>query len=219
MVPLRAAIFDMDGVLVDNAKAHRQAWEIFCAQHDRPFKKSDWHRIVGHTNPKILKILFGRMLSAQQILRYTREKETLYRVIHARSFRPVKGLNAYLRFLQQHGVRLGVASSAPPENIRFVLNHPKIENRYFEAIVTAAHVRYAKPHPAIYLKAAKRLGVHSKECIVFEDSLVGIESGQRAGMTVIALATTYPKRKLGHATMTVHDFTDKRLRNLSKLFQ
>ncbi len=209
-----AAIFDMDGVMVDNAAAHHKAWSFFCQQHHRPLKKGDWDRIVGHTNEKILHTLFGPTISLDQVKQYTQEKEALYRNIYRTTFKPIRGLNAFLRFLEKQNVRLAIASSAPMVNIRFVLRHPKIHARQIRTIVTAEDVRYAKPHPAMYQTAARRLGVRPQECVVFEDSLIGIESAQRAGMMVVALSTTYPRHKLRHADMIVDNFTDKRLHRL-----
>ena len=80
---------------------------------------------------------------------------------------------------------------------------------FFDAVVDASMIHRGKPDPEIYLTAAQRLGVEPGRCVVFEDALAGIEAGIRAGMQVVALATTHTHEELADtgAALIVDDFT------------
>jgi len=84
-----------------------------------------------------------------------------------------------------------VATSAPQANVDFILNGLNLKNA-FDQVVNASHVKNSKPDPEIYLKTAEQLAIPVSHCIVFEDAIAGIQSGNAAGMQVIAITTSYP---------------------------
>jgi beta-phosphoglucomutase len=92
---------------------------------------------------------------------------------------------------REDGVKLAVATSAPPANIVFTLDELDLR-RHFDAVVGAADVARGKPHPDVFLKAAEKLGVAPADCIVFEDAPMGVEAARRAGMKTIVITTTLP---------------------------
>ena len=89
--------------------------------------------------------------------------------------------------------------------------------RYFPVIVDATEVAKGKPDPEIFITAAERLRLPPSRCVVFEDALHGIEATRRAGMKVVALATTHASRELSHADAVVKDFTRVVLAMVRKL--
>ena len=92
---------------------------------------------------------------------------------------------------------------------------------YFRSLLSGAEVTHPKPHPEIYLKSAEKLGIEPARCVAFEDSFVGLESASRAGMKVVAIASTFPSAELkahGHADLIVGSFEELRLESLRKLF-
>jgi len=89
-----------------------------------------------------------------------------------------------------------VASSAPQENIDLVVDTFNIR-RYFATILSGAGLPAGKPDPALFLLAARALGLFPERCVVVEDAPVGVEAARRAGMPCIAVATTRPKETLG----------------------
>ena len=78
--------------------------------------------------------------------------------------------------------------------------------QYFKVIVNSSHIKKGKPDPEIYIKTALLLNVSPKNCLVFEDAVVGINSAKAAGMKVIAIATTHPKEELNGADMIIDDY-------------
>ena len=107
----------------------------------------------------------------------------------------VPGITALLEQAKKLGLPMAVASAAGIDNIEYVINNLKIAH-YFKAIVCAQDVKHGKPDPEIFLLAAKRLGVEPSKCLVFEDSLVGVEGALNAGMKAVAVTTGHPAEKL-----------------------
>ena len=140
------------------------------------------------------------------------EKEIRYRSIYSEHIQPIPGLVGFLDAARQMGILLGLATSAGPENIAFVLNRLGISG-YFTAVVNGEEVEHGKPDPEIFLEAAKRLGVPPQECLVFEDLRKGIQAAQHAGMPVVVITTGMLEReavRLRGVRMTAADFTTLR---------
>ena len=148
------------------------------------------------------------------------EKEAIYREIYAPIITPQPGLLAFLAEADSAGLRSAVGSSGYRVNVDFVLERCDIE-RYFSAIVAGDEVTRCKPDPEIYLTAAAKLGLKPSECIVFEDAEAGIEAAKRAGIKVVALATTFSREFLAttDADVIVDDFTQVNVEMLRRIVE
>lgn len=196
----KAIIFDMDGVLVDNKQYHDAAWIQFAKKYGtRQIDNFDtWllHQ-AGKTTEAILESLFGQKPSPNEIARYSQEKEQVYRQLYAGNVVAVEGLHSFLNHLKAHSVPLAIATSGSLENVSFVVEALSIAT-YFSHIVHADMLTHSKPHPEAYLTAAKLLQINPADCLVFEDSLAGVQSARAAGMRVIGLSTSLPQAELLH---------------------
>lgn len=202
-----AVIFDMDGVLVNSNPAHKIALEQFCAKYGFSLTEKELkEKIYGRTNRAWLTNLFGE-LSEEKLNEYAQEKEALYRKIFTPTIAPVKGLLEYLDELYQANIMMVIGTSAPPENVIFTLENTKSE-KYFTHILDDTFVTHGKPNPEIYLKAVAKTGLEAKQCIVIEDSLSGVEAGQKAGCKVIGITTTHLREELQHTDLIINDFSD-----------
>ena len=208
MIHYKAAIFDMDGVIVDNHIYHVQAWAEFCKQHNIPFDENSFRtKYFGKTNHSIFPELISSRLTNQEIDELAEVKELIYRNIYVDFIKPVKGLIEFISGLKEKGVKTAVATSAPKSNLNFVLDKLNIRH-LFDIVVDASMVTEGKPNPEIYLKAAALLNITPKDCVVFEDSISGIQSAHNAGMEVIALITTHQPHELPKTKLQVYDFTE-----------
>jgi HAD superfamily hydrolase (TIGR01509 family) len=122
-----------------------------------------------------------------------------------------------LENLKKNDIPVGIATSAPTQNVSFILDTLKIRN-YFNQIVDDSMVAHSKPHPEIYLKSAELLQIKPENCVVFEDSLSGTKSAFNAGAKVVAITTTLPANKHEFAHLIVPDFRGITLDLLRKLF-
>lgn len=214
-----AALFDMDGVIVPNAPYHLKAWYEFASRHGLVLTTDDYmDHMNGHVAKDSLEFLFKRALTPDEVHQYTEEKEAVYRDLYRSQQAQTLGLAPFLEDLKTHGVRLSVGTSASISNVDFTLDGVAVRT-YFDDIVDASMVQHGKPDPEIYLKAADRAGVPPSRCVVFEDAFAGIEAGLRAGMKVVALATTHPREELVStgASLIITDFTEIHYGDIEKL--
>jgi len=188
-------IFDMDGVVVDNAVWHLKAFAEFGKRHGLVQTKEEYTKYFGNTNQTIMNSLFNTTLSSDKLNALAEEKEIIYRELYSPFIQPLEGLSAFLKKASDLAIPIALATSAPKENVDFTLDSTGLK-KYFSIISDATMVKNGKPDPEIYLLTAAKLGVQPSDCIVFEDSIAGIQSGLRAGMRVIGVATTYKSEEL-----------------------
>jgi beta-phosphoglucomutase family hydrolase len=184
---LRAVIFDMDGTLVDSMPYHHKSWEIFFEQVGIKLTKEEFDRIHHGTLFDIMPRIFGD-ISEEESYRLGMIKEEAFRELYKHEIRPIDGLIAWLQALRQAGLKIGLGTAADFTNADFTVDAIDIR-RYFDTIVTSDMVKEGKPSPAVYLKVAENLGVDSADCLVFEDTVTGIQAGLNAGMKVIGITT------------------------------
>ena len=198
----------MDGVLVDNARIHVEAFMEWCRRHGVPFEESRIRQLFGMGNDDIFRAILGEEnLSQEKIEKYSQEKEKIYREIYAPTIRPVAGLVDLLQGLKARGVKPAVGSSGMRANVDFVLEKCGI-GQYFDAISDGDMITRAKPDPQVFLLGAQLLGLPPADCFVIEDSFAGIEAARRAGMKVVAMATTYKRGEHKDYDLLIDDFTE-----------
>lgn len=203
-------IFDMDGVVVDNYQYHFKAWMEFAQKHQYPLNATIYRDTFnGKTNADLFKMIFGE-ISQEQINKYAEEKESHYQRSYENEMKAMKGLIDFLEYLHHHKYRVALGTSAPTRNVDFTLDKLFLR-KYFHVIIDGPQVKAGKPDPEVYLKCAAKLNLAPKECVVFEDSLAGLESGKRAGCGIVAVATSHESYELKPMTeMILHDFTEAR---------
>ena len=188
---IKAAIFDMDGTLVDNTSAHIRAFELFCARYG----VEEWRRKLdsafGMGNDDIMRLIMPEEVIREKGLpALAEEKEAIYRELYAPEIVPVPGLVGLLEKLRDAGIRCAVGSSGCRKNVDFVLAKCGIAG-FFEQTVCGDMVTRCKPDPEIYLTA-------------------GIEAADRAGAgCIVAIATTLDRTTLETETaadLVVDDF-------------
>jgi beta-phosphoglucomutase len=190
MKPYKALIFDMNGTIIDDMGYHTAAWLEILAGLGHPVTADEFARqYYGKTNLETLREVLGGDVSAAQIAAISQDKEIQYQRMYQDHMTPLAGFLSFLQAAQQNGLALALATSANQFNIDFVLTGLGLEEA-FTAVIGADDIEHSKPHPEIFLKAAENLGMAPKECLVFEDSLMGLEAARRAGMDAFAILTT-----------------------------
>lgn len=185
MREMKAALFDLDGVVFDTEPQYTIFWGEQCREF-HPECPGLEHKIKGQTLTQIYESWFsGNLLAKQSLITerlndYERKMDYVY----------VRGFLHYISLLHDKGVKTAVITSSNQEKMRVVYRkHPDFKD-LFDVILTSEDFEYSKPDPDCYLKGALRLHVEPKDCVVFEDSFNGLKSGRAAGMYVVGLATT-----------------------------
>ena len=189
--PIQAMLFDLDGTLIDSMPHHHDAWVLWHAKRGLPLDGDAFFTATaGRSNAEIL----GDMLpaaSSAEIDAMADEKEALYREIAARSLTLIDGAQAFVAQAREAGLRLAVCTASTPKNMALAFERFGIDT-WVETVTSPADGLRGKPHPDIFVEAARRLGVPPAACLVFEDAPLGIEAARRAGMRAVALTTTLP---------------------------
>lgn len=214
-----AALFDMDGVIVHTNPYHKKAFKIFLDKHDISISDQELKdHVYGRTNAEIFPYIFKDKYTPEKGEEWANEKEAIFRDLYKKDVEPVPGLIGFLDELQRREIKAAVGTSAPIENLNFIMDSLDLRH-YFDAFLHSADVSEGKPNPEIYLKAADRLKIDPKFCVVFEDSVAGEKAGLNAGMKVVGVATTHTPDEFNGAHLVIEDFKELTMEQLFSLFE
>lgn len=194
---MKGAIFDLDGVIVDTAKYHYQAWRRLAQELGFEFKEEDNERLKGVSRMKSLEILLelGGLSFDDDMKRRLAEKKNAWYVDYISALDEselLSGAKEYLTALKQRGIKIALGSAS--KNAPIILNRLKI-TELFDSIVDGNKVSKAKPDPEVFLIAAQELGLQPRECVVFEDAEAGITAARAAGMRTVGIGSDHILRE------------------------
>ena len=181
----KAAIFDMDGLLIDSERAISQAWIEGAQALGFKLEMADFMQVIGTASQQSTAILTA-LLGSEAAMRATAAKAhaLLPQAGGAPVFPLKSGALPLLEALRAAGIPCAVASSSNVDEIRHRLAHVEVLS-YFQSVSGGNEVTHGKPDPALYLLAATRLGLAPGDCIAFEDSENGARAAQAAGVRVV----------------------------------
>ncbi|WP_203296384.1 beta-phosphoglucomutase [Luteirhabdus pelagi] len=211
-------IFDLDGVIVDTAKYHFLAWQKLAAGIGISFTEKENEQLKGVSRVRSLEKILewgNTTLSEERFQELMDSKNTDY-LSHIDTMSETEILpdvERVLRFLEDNEQPMALGSAS--KNARTILQKVKLIHR-FQTIVDGTDVSKAKPNPEVFLKAAERLDIAPMDCIVFEDSVAGIEAANTAGMVSIGIGDP---SVLNTADHVFSDFTQMNNEFLNKLIQ
>lgn len=215
-----AAIFDMDGVLVNSNPFHLQKWVDLLNERGISYDPADLPKqILGPRNDTAFRYFFGPHLSEAEIHQLSEELEERFRRTYRPHAQPLPGLASLLGEFHHAGVPMAVASSAMRKNVEFIVDTLGFRP-YFQCLVTGDEVTHPKPDPEIYLMTAAKLAVPPSRCLAFEDSFVGVDAAKRAGMACVAVGSTFSLEELRaqtRADLVVGSFADLTLSRVQEL--
>ncbi len=209
-------IFDLDGVIVDTAKYHFLAWKKLANSIGIDFTHEQNEQLKGVSRVKSLeKILTWGQKDVSKTefeLLMTKKNDDYLGYIHTMDDSEIlAGVTRILNGLleEKQPIALGSAS----KNARIILKKVDLYDA-FNAIVDGTNVTKAKPDPEVFLKAAKLLEVSPDKCIVFEDSIAGIEAAKNANMIAIGIGQNTVLKQADYVFKSMNDISTKFLHNL-----
>ncbi|MCX7771695.1 MAG: beta-phosphoglucomutase [Clostridia bacterium] len=190
-MPIKAALFDLDGVIVDTAKYHYLAWQRLAKELGFVFTEKDNERLKGVSRMRSLEILLevggltGKF-SEQEMNDMAARKNDWYVAYISKMDESeiLPGTVECLKGFRALGVKTALGSAS--KNAMLILNNLKL-TPYFDAIIDGTKTSKAKPDPEVFLLGAKAVAIEPENCVVFEDAQAGIEAAKSAGMKAVAV--------------------------------
>jgi beta-phosphoglucomutase len=211
-----AAIFDMDGVIVDTVPIHFQAWKQMAKDYGRPLTFEDYQAKVDGI-PRIdgaRAILEGM---DEDAVRAAGEKKQQYflELLGKEKIPTYESTIDLIAELRREGISVAVISSS--KNAPLILRRIGLGHK-IDALISGGDIERGKPDPDIFLKAAARLGIEPQACIVFEDAVLGVEAAKRAGMFCVGIDRYSAPERLAKADMVIRDLGDVSMDSLRRRF-
>src|SRR4030067_95564 len=203
---IRAVIFDMDGVIAETEYVHIEAEKQTMLKYGVRISEDELHEYTGTT----AKLMFTKLIRKYDLdttfEEMFRVKEKVLFELLEEGVQPTKGVVDLLLELRKRKVKLAVASSSHRKMIEYVFKKLEITD-LFDSVVGAEDIKRSKPDPEIFQISAKRLKVKAEECLVVEDSKLGVEAAKRAGMKCLGYVNpSSGKQNLSKADLVTDDF-------------
>lgn len=189
--PFLAVLFDLDGVIVSSDKLHFLAWRRIAQELNIHFSKADNEKLKGVSREVSLKIILKaskkKYSSDKQKQLINRKNSYFKKLIPTLSKKNIlPGVLKLIKTLKNNKIKIAIASAS--KNTKLILKVLNLQN-IFDAIVDGNQVKKTKPNPEVFLRAASLLSTKPEQCLVIEDSIVGVEAGVAAGMKVLAIGS------------------------------
>ncbi len=187
--PVRAVIFDLDGVVTDTARYHFAAWKRIATELDIPFDEEQNERFKGVSRRECMRLLLercGRTMTLDETARWIKKKNEYYLEALA-SLSPdaiLPGVREAITFLNDHKIPIALFSVS--KNTDLILKRIGLNNT-FDAVVTGEDIEHSKPHFEGYLLAARRLNIDPRLCVMLEDSETGLLGARNLSMRTIGI--------------------------------
>ncbi|MFZ1369593.1 MAG: hexitol phosphatase HxpB [Ferruginibacter sp.] len=218
---LNTVIFDMDGLLIDSEPLWKEAADALFVSYGLRLTAKQYGTTTGlrtkeflahwftHFNIDVSKMAEAEKIIVTHVIELVKQKGS-----------PMQGVTHIINFFSERHFKIGLATSSAPALINVVIDRLDIRNR-IQAISSADHLPYGKPHPEVYLECASKLGVHPNQCICFEDSFNGMIAAKAAKMKCI-IVPSQPDHKnpvweaADLKISTLHNFNELLLDRLQK---
>lgn len=189
MNTIKACIFDLDGVIVDTAVYHYQAWKRLANHLGFDFTEEDNEKLKGVSRVRSLELILewgGVSKSAEEQLELASLKNSWY-VEMIQEMQPdeiLPGAQQFLETVRAAGLKIALGSAS--KNSETILNKVGLTH-LFDVIIDGNKVSASKPDPEVFLKGAEALGIDPADCVVFEDAVAGVQAALAGGMKVVGI--------------------------------
>ena len=203
----KAFLFDLNGTMVNDMPYHVKAWHRILNELGANISMEQMKLECYGKNHELLERIFPGRFSLEEKNRMSLDKEKQYQKEFKPQLQLITGLDNFLEQSSKAGVKMAIGSAAIMFNINFVLDELDIRH-YFDILISADNVTDSKPNPETWLQCAEKIGVSPDKCLVFEDSIKGVESALNAGMDCVVITTMHSKEQFAAYTNIVSFIDD-----------
>lgn len=212
---IKAAIFDLDGVIVDTAHYHFLAWRRLAKELGVDLSEKDNEKLKGVSRMQSLQIILdmGKVTLSKEKKESLADRKNEWFCEYIDAMKPNEifpGVKELIVAMRKKGIKVALASSS--KNAPRVVELLGISD-LFDALVDGSMIIDTKPDPEIFMLTAQKLNIAPKDCLVFEDAEAGVEAAIRAGMKCVGVGS----ENLGKANMVVKKTADFKIEELNSL--
>jgi len=215
LTPIRAVIFDMDGVLTDSEPLINAAAVAMFRERGVKVAPEDFHPFIGTGENRYIGGVAEKHNVVLDIEEAKRRTYEIYLAMVPERLHAFPGAVEFVRACRAAGFQTAVASSADLVKIEANLRKIGLPPENWSAVVSAEDVLHKKPAPDIFLAAARKLDVTPNACVVIEDAVNGIQAAKAAGMRCVAVAQSFPPARLGGADLVKAGIGELRIEDLT----
>lgn len=205
---IEGVIFDMDGVLADSEEFICEAAVRMFAEHGVTVKPEDFIPWVGTGENTYIGNVAKQYGFPIDIERDKRRTYEIHGELVKGKLKPLPGAHSFSDLCRSRGLKIALATSADRVKMVDVLREIELPPESFDAVVNGLDVERRKPHPDIFLEAARRLNLAPEKCLVVEDSTSGLAAGLAAGCRVLGVATTNTPEAMSDAHWVSKDLSE-----------
>ena len=213
---IKACIFDLDGVIVDTAIYHYQAWKRLANQLGFDFTEHDNEKLKGVSRTKSLQLILGwggvtKTEAEQEELATLKNTWYVEMISHMTPDEILPGAKEFLQTCRNSGLKTALGSAS--KNSMTILEKIKLVDM-FDAIIDGNKVSKPKPDPEVFLKGAEEVNVEPAHCVVFEDAIAGIEAALNGGMKAVGVGSPEVLTEANLVISGLNEMTLEKLRSL-----
>lgn len=209
--PLRAVVFDMDGLMFNTEELYQEVGREVLARRGKDFPAELLDEMMGRPGNVSLQIMIRWHNLCDSVEQLARESDDIFDAILDEKLQTMPGLNELLLALEQAGVPKAIATSSGLRFTRRALGKFQFEPR-FSFLLTAEDVTQGKPHPEIYLTAATRFGLGPEQLLILEDSQNGCRAAIASGAFAVAVPAGHSRRHdFSGASLVADTLADRRI--------
>ena len=186
---IKGVIFDMDGTIVDSLPYHHEAWRIFFEENKIEDFSEKLKKYKGGGTLDLVKAVYGDIYSLEELKKMSDDKEVIFREIYKGNIVPIYGFIEFLEELKSKNILVGLASNAIKLNVDLTLMELGIYDQ-FNSIISGDEVNYGKPNPEMFNKTVNNFNINKANCLIFEDSLEGVQAANNADIKVIGVTSS-----------------------------
>ena len=213
---MKAAIFDLDGVIVNTVPFHFKAWQRMFNEYGKEFTFEDYkEKVDGIPRTDGARAILTD-ISDDELKKAADKKQVYFLEYLNKEDIPVYNTTADLvRAIKGKDLKRGVISSS--KNCLSILKKVKLVE-LFDVIITGNDITKGKPDPQVFFMAAEKMFVEPKDCVVFEDAVLGVEAAKRAGMKCVGIDRYGKPERLKKADLVVSDLGEVNVEKIKELF-
>ena len=192
---IKGIIFDMDGTIVDSLPYHHEAWKIFFNENKVENFSEKLNQYKGGGTLDLMRTVYGNQYSKKELKKMSEDKEMIFRKIYKGEIKQILGFKKFLDELKSKDIMVGLASNAIRKNVSMILNELEIYD-HFDSIICGDEVINGKPNPEMFNESIDRFKISKNDCLIFEDSIEGVEGAINSGIKAIGVTSSYSNKIL-----------------------